>query len=158
MPKYPDLAAQAYYYSGSDIYGQSFLCISLPAGGSTGAAATAAEVLRYDGPSIYSTANVASAKLSHLTSLASDQFLSGSVVRDIASAEDDGGGAAAVASFKVFGKSGSWGKDLYADLVEPTLKLPFKWETWRRSGACACARTSVHVCVRALLLVLVLVL
>ena len=36
-------------------------------------------------------------------------------------------------SFTHFAKDVTWAKDLYEDFVEPTLKQPFYWETWRRN-------------------------
>jgi hypothetical protein len=185
VPKYPDFETNSYYYSGSDIYGQSFLCISLAGG--DGSIDTVAEVLRYNGPYIYSTDNVAAVGSTGLSALVANSFLGGAVVRSItadssvaaaaaakkskaaanaavinasvvseaAVLEQAGQGtagkeeAAAAATFTVFGKSASWASDLYANLVEPTLQLPFRWETWRRSGASYVVYVRVRACVCA---------
>jgi len=139
VPKYPDLSSDHYYYSGSEIYGQSFVCISLANNG----ADVAADVLRYDGPNIYSTANVDAAGSSPLTELVNGNFMDGTTVQQLTAASTEAWSAirsrsSSSAVFTVFGKSASWDSDLYEDLVEPTLKLPFRWETWRRSGRFQC--------------------
>lgn len=121
--------------SSSDIYGQTFLCISLPSGTFN----DVAEVLRVDGPYVYASVNVDSLKSEALNNVVNGDFVDGTIVKTIQSAALSAGAAsseeASAAAFTVFGKSRSWGQDLYEDLVEPTLDLPFRWETWRRSGA-----------------------
>jgi len=83
--------------------------------------------LQYSDPNIYDSAIPKSLTSTYpeMTALFGGKRQSGSSVSTITSS----GGT----KFTSFAKDNNWGKDLYDDLVEPTLKMPFEWETWRRS-------------------------
>ena len=124
VPKFPDMSGGAYAYPKSgETYGQSFLCISLTTAGVEAAAAQIA----YNDPSIISSSLPDGLQPSYpaMASLIAGKRSAGASVVTIPSS----GGH----NFTLFAKSGSWGLDVYEDLVQPALGVDFYWETWRRS-------------------------
>jgi len=123
VPKFPDLGPASFTWTASTIYGQSFLCVSLDTDG----VENAATALEYQDPNFYDSAipKALASTYPTLSALYGGAREKGSSVATITSA----GGT----SFTSFSKDGTWGQDLYDDLVEPTLKQAFEWETWRRS-------------------------
>jgi len=87
----------------------------------------AASQLQYMDPNFYDSVIPAELQSNYpeLTALYGGTRQTGSSVLPITSSDGT--------KFKHFAKDNTWGQDLYDDLVEPTLKLPFQWETWRRS-------------------------
>jgi len=124
VPVFPDATASKYTWKGaSTIYGQSFLCVTLSKSGIEAAAAQ----MRYSDPFVYDSSVPSSLTGAYptLTGLFKGTRQSGSNIATITTA----GGV----KFTSFAKDNKWGQDLYDDLVEPYFKVPFEWETWRRS-------------------------
>jgi len=124
VPKFPDLRFTTFTWNASIVYGQTFLCLSL------------------DRPTANSMAT-------HLQSINPDLFdvhlptplavIYPAVQALVSGTRTEGthifpfktiGGT----SFTAFGKTNKWGGDLYESLVEPTLKVGFDWQTWRRGS------------------------
>jgi len=125
VPAFPDLSLSKYDWNASTIYGQSMLCISL----SATQVDNIAELLQYADLGIYDK-NMPSSIASDVPEFS--KLVSGTTT--------DGAGTKVFKSvggqeFTAFSKSESWGKNLYEELVSPTLKQSFMWETWRRSPA-----------------------
>jgi len=123
VPVFPDLGPAQFTWSASTIYGQSFLCVSLTPSG----VENAAKQLQYSDPYLFDS-NVPSSFASsypNLMAVFKGTRQTGANVGSITSA----GGT----KFTNFAKDNKWGQDLYDDLVGPTFKLGFQWETWRRS-------------------------
>jgi deoxyribonuclease II len=130
-PEWPDIRSWAPASGGvanaSTIYGQSFLCISLTAAGVDviADALQRAEPLTYDG----FVPSALAAQYPRLVELVGGTrtVTANPTVLQIKSA----GGT----DFRFFSKNGAWGKELWADLIGPTIALGGEMlvETWRRS-------------------------
>lgn len=120
VPKFPDLTAASFAYDTSDIYAQSFLCLSL----NHDDVQNAAYQLQFFHPDIYSSNLVVSHKYTNISDLIDGTRYEGANVLTVQA------GSTTITSFA---KSNSWGKDLYEDLVCPYFDQGFQWETWRRS-------------------------
>lgn len=129
MPKFPLLVGVSSYSwaagGASDTYGQSFLCVSL----APAEVEVAAAGLKYVDPLVYGSVVPAglAAMYPTLTAL-------------LAGARTAGAGAHTIRStanniFTHYGKSGSWGKDIYEDLIQDALGVDMFVETWRRAPA-----------------------
>jgi deoxyribonuclease-2 len=124
VPLFPVLNGSEFSWNGvSDIYAQTFLCVSIEAGTVDAVAAG----LQYVDPWLFDSSMPAALQAQYpaLAGLLSGQRATGTSTQVIGSA----GGHA----FTHFAKSGSWGQDLYEDLVQPALQADALWETWRRS-------------------------
>ena len=130
-PEWPDLRGFAPAAGGvanaSTIYGQSFLCVSLSAAG-VEAVATAllrAEPLTYDG----FVPVALEQQFPRLVELVGNVRVV--TANPTVLALNSSGGA----GFTFFSKNGVWGKELWADLIAPSLALGGEMlvETWRRS-------------------------
>jgi deoxyribonuclease-2 len=123
VPKYPDLTLDRYDWTASTTYGQSFLCMSFD----PSTVEDAATQVSYNDPDIYHSNMPSSlaAQYSTMEDVIKGTRGTGTKVSELYSLAGH--------SFTSYAKSGSWGKDLYEDLVQPALKLNFMWETWRRS-------------------------
>jgi deoxyribonuclease-2 len=128
-PRFPSFFIPNLFPSNQQIYGQSFLCMSLS---------------RQDWPEIMTnlfTNRVASYQRSipaWFSALAPDSRNIGLLVnttrnltRTVAVKPRQGGGAA----FTVFAKQARWNDDLYFSLVAPTLRTPLVLETWMRPAS-----------------------
>jgi deoxyribonuclease-2 len=135
IPKYPAFTApftwQSLYSRASDIFGQSFLCISMDA---KDLDAMAKQVILMQ-PQVFAS-NMPSTLASKYPNLAT--LVAGKSKHrrkgesSIVDFKSSGG-----RSFRSFAKNPSWGEDLYADLVQPDLKINMLVETWRRhKGGC----------------------
>ena len=128
VPKYPPFLNQSYGYPHSGhVYGQTFLCVTLDA------ASTAEDVgatLFHDGVHVFGATVPRSlavrfpvlsmvAEGKHAPKSKGSQYVSKKLKTK--------GGVEGVA----FGKSGAWNKELYADLVAPSLQTSLIVETWR---------------------------
>jgi deoxyribonuclease-2 len=124
VPHYPPFPNETYGYPHTgQRYGQSALCISTP---TTTNLETIGRQLQYNNPFIYSTATppwlaaypamVTASKGKHVRK---GPFFS---IGQLTSANGT--------EFTSFAKAGPWGKDLYADLVAPSLQTPLLVETW----------------------------
>jgi len=122
VPKFPNLNASQFRYDTSDIYGQTFLCMSLDKQGIE----DAAYQISHFHPDIYDSNYNSDHKLTNMSALISGTRYEGSNVLTV------NAGNSVMTSFA---KSNKWGKDLYEDLVEPYFRSGFMWETWRRSPA-----------------------
>lgn len=121
VPKFPDLTAVDFTFpSGGEIYGQTFLCLTLP----NSEINSLTTQLQYDKVSVYESNLPSGISWPNLQSLIDGNFIDGT---NILNTQTIGG-----ASFTSFAKSPSWGQDLYENLVLPQLKTGFMWETWRR--------------------------
>jgi deoxyribonuclease-2 len=124
MPKFPILAnVNSFKWDTSTTYGQSFLCVSLDSAN----VEVAATGLSFVDPLIYASVIPAglSALYPKLTSV-------------VAGARSTGSSALTVHSttlnlFTHYAKSGSWGKDLWEDLIQSDLGVDMYVETWRRA-------------------------
>ena len=124
LPKFPDLSLPAFSWgAASKLYGQSFLCVSLDAGGVD----EAAKGVGFVDPHTYDSA-VPSGALSTLYP---------SVVALLAGARGSGTRQTNVSAtdgtqFTHFAKSGSTGIDIYEDVIQPALGVALWCETWLR--------------------------
>lgn len=125
VPKFPPGPQQGYSYPHSgQMYGQSFLCVSL----SFDQVEQVAHQLRYSQPHIYSS-NIPSNLASQLPTLAAvingDHETSPST--SAMSLPSVGG-----VNFTSLAKTAQWGKSIYEDLVAPTYNANLYIETWMR--------------------------
>lgn len=124
VPKFPDLSAATFRWTASTTFAQSFLCISLEASGLNNAAIQ----LQHMQPMVFASnlpENVRKA-VPQLENVLNGNHLEGQREQNFSAIPTR-------KQFTHFGKDNDWGKDLYADFVEPALGAPFMWETWRRS-------------------------
>jgi len=120
VPKFPNLKAKSYTWTGaSHIYGQSFLCVSL---NSAGLESVGYQLMFYH-PDLY--AQSIASQYTNLSALVGGKRFDGAHVLQFPISSG--------MQVTHFGKSNSWGKDVYEDLVLPHFKSGFHWETWRRS-------------------------
>ncbi len=124
MPKFPTLVGvDSYNWLTSTTYGQSFLCVSVDAD----TIEVVAKNIAFIDPHIY--ASVVPAGLTSvypaLTALVAGARAAGTSTTTILATDST--------PFEFFGKSGSWGKDIWEDLVQATLGVDMFVETWRRS-------------------------
>lgn len=122
LPKFPVLTAP-YAYVGSAIYAQTFTCISLSPAELESAAAGVAHV----DPYVYASVVPSGALAAQYPTVAGI----------VAGARSAGTAALALqtlggAAFSYYVKSGSWGADLWEDLVQAELRVNMLVETWRR--------------------------
>jgi deoxyribonuclease-2 len=129
MPKFPLLTGVAAFSwaagGASTTYGQNFLCISVDAAELEEAAAGVAHI----DPLIYASA--VPAGLSRVYPVLAGVVAGARVAGAAKVAVSNTAGNA----FSYFAKSGSWGKDLWEDLVQANLGVNMFVETWRRSPA-----------------------
>ena len=131
VPKFPDLSLDAFNWTASQIYGQSFLCVSFDVG-RIDAVAAQLQVGRYGAKAFYASnvPTAVAAAVPHLQPLIAGEAPSSAENATISGALAAVGGGQA---FTMYTKSAAWGKDLGEDLVSPHLQLGFLWETWRRN-------------------------
>jgi deoxyribonuclease-2 len=127
VPLFPALNGSSYapMPSSGAVYGQSLMCVSLSASGVD----DAAKILLLDRVLLYTTKSApsgGSASLSNFASLIGGTYdktaTAGSVVLQGTSGTP----------FTLFGKTGSWGLDIYASLIATTFSGPVVAETWIR--------------------------
>lgn len=124
VPKFPDLNGPDFTWTASNVFAQHFLCISLDRENID----KAAFQVRHTEPGIFaSNMPAAFSSLVPNMTLVVQQKKASETSNVLAVTSVSGG-----TPFKHFAKRGTWGKDLYEDLVEPTLEEPFLWNTWRR--------------------------
>jgi deoxyribonuclease-2 len=127
VPKLLDVGASEFRWGAAKTYGQSMLCLSLGAAGVEIAATQLTQMALH--ASLNSASSVPSGLQSRFPRIVA--LLNGEEPAQAA------GGAQITTlggtSFTSFAKRGSWGKDLYEDLVQPQLGINMAWETWRRS-------------------------
>jgi len=126
VPKFPDLGPSTFTWTADDTYGQSFLCMSI-------AAATVNEVatqLKYFHPDIfdYNMPAALARTVPNLAAVIKGDSSAGTNVVDITTHDGQ--------VFTSFAKDRKCNSDLYEELVSPTLKIGFNWETWRRGDEC----------------------
>jgi len=124
VPKFPDLKAPSFAWTASHVFAQHFLCISLD----TANVDLAAFQLRHTEPGIFASnmPDVLSSVVPNMTLTVQEK--AATTTSSTVSISSIRG----TKKFTHFAKRGTWGKDLYEELVEPTLKEPFFWNTWRR--------------------------
>ena len=127
VPKLLDVDASEFSWGAAKTYGQSMLCLSLGAADVEIAATQLTQMALH--ATLNSVSSVPSALQSRFPRFVA--LLNGEEPTQAA-------GAAQITtlggtSFTSFAKRGSWGKDLYEDLVQPQLGINMAWETWRRS-------------------------
>ena len=131
VPKFPDLSLDAFNWTASQIYGQSFLCASFDVQNMD---AVAAQLLvgRYGAKGFYSSnvPTAIAAAVPHLKLLVAGEGPSSSAAAAVSNVLATVGGQQ---QFTMYTKSAAWGQDLGEDLVSPNLQLGFLWETWRRA-------------------------
>lgn len=124
VPKFPDLSLPRFTWTASTTYGQSFLCITLPAAAVDQSAFqlrhVKAQIFSQNAPSWLPTASPNMSLLLQQTPAAESNS-------SVAELTTKGG-----VGITHFAKSAVWGQDLYEDLVEPYYEKGFMWETWRR--------------------------
>lgn len=124
MPKFPTLVGvDSYNWLTSTTYGQSFLCVSVDAE----TIEIVATNIAFIDPHIYGSIVPAGLTSTYplLTALVAGSRSAGTTTATILSTDST--------PFEFFGKSGSWGKDIWEDLVQATLGVDMFVETWRRS-------------------------
>jgi len=126
VPKYPDLTQSDFTWTASTIYGQTFLCVSLP---HKTLDTLAGQIIEMH-PHVYSSNMPSSLESSspNMASLSDGSRISTTVHDKMVSFKSSGGQA-----FTSFAKDPKWDDDLYADLVQPNLKISMYVETWRRA-------------------------
>jgi len=125
LPRFPPKAKDGYSLSSNAYYmGQSFLCLSL----GVDEFEAVGQHLQYAFPWAYDfkIPDWVQKRFPHLWSVANLKPVDGAPFSHIGQIATKKG-----LSFKTFGKSTEWGKDLYHDLVAPSLRRPLDVQTWR---------------------------
>jgi deoxyribonuclease-2 len=138
VPKFPDLEAKAFEWSTSTIYGQSFMCMTLPDSDSI---EQVANQLTFFHPTTFKSSIPSGLKKAYptLQKVIDKDFVRGTSVANLS--VGSGRSATTVTSFA---KDPHWGKDLGEDLVSPHFKQGFLWETWRRPAMATFCAGSDH--------------
>lgn len=121
VPKFPDLRPPEFTWGASTIYAQHFLCLTID----TKNANALFNTLTYNWPIVfdYWLPSELVSMFPALQPLATGTRSKGATMLPL---------PVQGFNFQVYAKSSDWGKDLYEDHVQQSLKLPFRWETWRR--------------------------
>ena len=111
-----------YFPESETIYGQTFLCITL----SSSDIDDVGKQLTYNHPKVYfsSISSSSQSKYPNVGKVLNKDFVSGADNSTLT-----------IGKFTVFAKTGKWGKDLYADMVAPSLGADLLVETWIRGDA-----------------------
>jgi len=126
LPHFPNELAYGYgIHHNAYFFGQTFLCLSLP----TVAFSTVGDHLLYTYPWAYDFRIPAwlSSQFPSLAATTEGKHVKKKPFFHLGHLQTLAG-----VDFKLFGKTGKWGKDLYHDLVAPKLGFPLLVETWRR--------------------------
>jgi len=124
VPKFPDLRPETFTWNASVVYAQTFLCVSLDAKNIAGLASH----LQWINTDFFDV---------HLPTPMANAY---PTIKDLVGGKRTKGNHTFVLqtrggiAFTLFGKSNTWGGDLYEQLVEPQLNTGFTWQTWRRGS------------------------
>lgn len=123
LPGFPYLNDSNFAWSGSTLYGQHFICLSLDAENIE----LAAKQVSYLDPAFQESAipSALASTYPTMVSVLGGQRTSGTHTQDFTTSDGQ--------AFTHFAKSGDWGQDIFEDLIQPALQENFLWETWRRS-------------------------
>lgn len=125
VPRFPVARGHPYEFPVDEhIYGQTFLCFSF----GVDMVEQVATQYTYNRPWIYDSNMPASfaSQMPILASVIAGKYVKSSAYNILPITSNAG------MIFKVFAKTATWGKNLYADLVAPTLQSPLQIETWMR--------------------------
>jgi len=124
VPKLLDVSASAFTWGAAKTYGQSMLCLSLDATGVEIAATQLTQMMLHASLNSMSTVPTALQRsfprMMDLLNAKEPEQPSG-----VSEIKTMGG-----VSFTSFAKRGSWGRDLYEDLVQPRLGISMAWCVW----------------------------
>lgn len=124
VPLFPDADVNPFAWVTSKTYAQDFLCLSV----SASMVEQVGQQLQHIDPLITRTSAVPIALASTYPSIVDLLQGTRSGVTAVRPITTVGGN-----SFTHFAKPGAFDQDIFENLVQPNLKQPFSWQTWRRS-------------------------